>query len=282
MGLVFWLAAKGYWPGEVDWSVLPALIGIAGSIDSYRIARRYKDEFSGPWYTRWVGLAVVLVSMAFVAICIRAFVVEPYRIPSTSMAPTLLVGDFIVVNKFRYGLRLPLVHYKIVDNAQPMRGDVLVFRYPENPSLSYIKRVIGVPGDTVAYRAKRLRLNGEEVQIEILGEFTYDEAGGNMATAVLFMEQLPGLLHSILIHPHAPVIQLVGVRDFPYRDQCIYDEGGFECKVPPGHYFVMGDNRDRTSDSRYWGFVPEENIAGKAVMIWWNEDEPRRTGRFIK
>lgn len=282
VGLAVWLASKGFWPRGIHWSVLSVLVGIVGAIDSYRIARQYENEFSGPWYSRWYGLAGVLISIAFVTICIRAFVIEPFHNSSASTTPTLLLGDFIVVNKFIYGIRLPLVYYKLIDNAQPMRGDVLVFRYPEKPSLTYIKRVIGVPGDTVAYRDKRLRLNGEDVQIEAAGEYTYAVPGQNIVTLARYREQLNGHLHSILIDPGAPVLQLAGVKQFPYQEKCVYDDRGFTCAVPPAHYFVMGDNRDHSSDSRYWGFVPEENIVGKAVMIWWSDKDPSRTGIAIR
>jgi len=281
-GLAFFLASKGFWPRGIDWSLLIKLVAIVGAIDSYRIARRIETEFFGPWYSRWYGLVGVFISIAFVTICVRAFVIEPFRIPSGAMIPTLLVGDFILVNKSVYGIRLPFVYSKVIDNGQPMRGDVLVFRYPENPSLDYIKRVIGVPGDTVAYRDKRLHLNGEDVQIESAGEYTYVDAGQNIVTVPRFREHLTGHLHSILIDPDAPVIQLAGVKQFPYRDKCIYDNRGFTCTVPPGHYFTMGDNRDRTSDSRYWGFVPEENIVGKAFMVWWSDENPQRTGISIR
>jgi signal peptidase I len=281
-GLGYWLASKGFWPRGIDRSLLSTLVSIVGAIDSYKIARQYQTEFSGPWYSRWYGLAGVLMSIVFVTIGIRSFVIEPFRIPSTAMTPTLLVGDVIVVNKFVYGIRLPIVYYKLIDIRQPMRGDVMVFRYPEKPSLDYVKRVIGVPGDTVAYRDKRLRLNGEAVEIEAAGEYTYVDTVKNDVTVTRYQEQLTGHLHSILIEPDAPVIQLAGVRQFPYRDKCVYDDRGFTCTVPPNHYFMMGNNRDHTSDSRYWGFVAEENIVGKAVMIVWNGENPRRAGTSIR
>jgi signal peptidase I len=174
------------------------------------------------------------------------------------------------------------VYRKFIDVSEPMRGDITVFRYPENPSLAYIKRVIGVPGDTVEYRDKRLRLNAEEVKIEADGGYSYGEMGGGYATSTRYREQLSGHSHSILIDSDAPVIQLASVKQFPYKDKCAFDERGFKCTVPPAHYFVMGDNRDRTSDSRYWGFVPEENIVGKAVRIWWSDKDPSRTGIAIR
>lgn len=232
IAVALWLAAKGFWPRGIDWSVLPLIISIVGTIDAYRIARRSENEFAGPCYSRWYGLVGVCVAFAFAVVCERAFLFEPFRIPSGAMIPTLLVGDYIVVNKFTYGVRLPVVYRKFIDVAEPMRGDVLVFRYPEKPSLAYIKRVIGVPGDTVEYRDKRLRLNAGEVKIEADGDYSYGQVGGGYATSARYREQLSGHSHSILIDPDAPVIRLAGVKQFPYKDKCAFDERGFKCMVP--------------------------------------------------
>lgn len=281
-GVALWLAAKGLWPRGVDWALLPYVVIAIGAIDSYRIARKYDDKFAGPWYSRWYGLVGVCVATTFVVVCQRAFFFEPFRIPSEAMIPTLLVGDYIVVNKYTYGIRLPVVHRKVANMAEPVRGDVMVFRYPEKPSLDYIKRVIGVPGDTVEYRDKRLCLNGEDVNSESEGEYSFDQGRQQFIVAARYREQLKGRPHSILINPDAPVLQLAAVKQFPYRDKCVYDERGFKCTVPSAHYFVMGDNRDSSADSRYWGFVPEENIVGKAVGIWWSDKDPSRTGIAIR
>ncbi len=235
IGVALWLAAKGFWPRGVGWFPLMYVVVATGAIDSYRIARRYENEFTGPWYSRWYGLVGVCVAFAFAVVCERAFFFEPFRIPSAAMIPTLLVGDYIVVNKFAYGIRLPVVYRTIVDMAEPMRRDVMVFRYPEKPSLNYIKRVIGVPGDTVEYRDKRLRLNAEEVKIDADGEYSYGEIGPGNATSARYREQLDGHPHSILIEPDAPVIQLTGVKQFPYKDKCAFDERGLKCTVPPSH-----------------------------------------------
>ena len=280
--LTLCLASQGLWPRDIHWALPSLLVRIIGAIDAYRIARRYETEFSGPWYSRWYGLVGVCAAFAFAVVCERAFLFEPYRIPSGAMIPTLLVGDYIVVNKFTYGVRLPMVYRKFIDVVEPVRGDVLVFRYPETPTLAYVKRVIGIPGDTVEYRDKRLRLNGEEVKVDADGEYGHSDPGREFATSARYREQLNGHSHSILIDPDTPVLQLAGVKRFPYKDKCAYDERGFKCTVPPGHYFVMGDNRDRSSDSRYWGFVPEENIVGKAFWIWWSDKNPARTGLSIR
>jgi signal peptidase I len=157
----------------------------------------------------------------------------------------------------------------------------MVFRYPENPSLDYIKRVVGVSGDTVAYIDKQLIINGQKVPLTPVGDYQYAESGFNVTTAKEFREELDRHTHSILINPDAGPVQVAIVRSFPHRENCEYNERGFTCRVPEGHYFLMGDNRDSSSDSRYWGFVPERNIVGKAFMIWWNFSDLGRIGRTI-
>ena len=184
---------------------------------------------------------------------LRSFIVEPFRIPSSSMMPTLLIGDFILVNKFSYGIRLPVVDTKIIDIGKPERGDIMVFRYPQNPSLDYIKRVIALPGDKVSYFDKHIFINGEKIIQKPLGLYKGVGQGENMTGALLQHEQLQAKEHEILIMQQRPSV-----------------EG--EIIVPDGHYFMMGDNRDNSNDSRYWGTVPEENIVGKAFMIWMNWD----------
>jgi signal peptidase I len=232
-----------------------------------------------PW---WVEYSKSFFPVILLVFLLRSFLVEPFKIPSGSMIPTLLVGDFILVNKFTYGIRLPVANVKVLDLGAPARGEVMVFRYPENPSLDYIKRVVGTPGDVVAYRDKQLYVNGEAVPTASRADFQYTEGGGlNYVSVKRMSESLGQGTHEVLINPELPPVQLVGVRQFPYRENCRYDESGFECKVPEGHYFLMGDNRDSSSDSRYWGFVPERNIVGKAFMIWWNFGDFSRIGTMI-
>lgn len=194
-----------------------------------------------------------LFPVILAVLVLRSFVVEPFRIPSGSMMPTLLAGDFILVNKFSYGVRLPVIDTKIIPVGKPERGDVLVFRYPKNPSIDYIKRVVGLPGDKVAYYNKQLFINGEPASQTGLGTYDGVGAGVTMAGAQIRSENLTGVEHNILIDAQKGTL-----------------EGEFQ--VPDGRYFVMGDNRDNSNDSRYWGVVPEENLVGKAFMIWMNWD----------
>lgn len=231
-----------------------------------------------PW---WIEYAVSFFPVILIVFLLRSFLVEPFKIPSGSMLPTLLIGDFILVNKYTYGIRIPIINKKIVDINQPKGGDVMVFRFPENPSQDYIKRVIGVPGDTVVYRDKRLTINGIELETTQDGEYNYVEGGLNFTASVRLTETLGPSRHAILTQGDMPPVHLGGVTQFPFRDNCVYNDSGFTCKVPAGHYFMMGDNRDRSSDSRYWGFVPDENIVGKAFLIWFNFDEFKRIGSSI-
>ena len=230
-----------------------------------------------PW---WVEYSKSFFPVILVVFLLRSFLVEPFKIPSGSMIPTLLVGDFILVNKYTYGTA-PVANLKVLEVNEPKRGEVMVFRYPENPSLDYIKRVVGVPGDKVATStaAEYQRPAGPDGAGL---DYPYADAGLNYAPTKEYQEDLNGHQHAILINPDTVPVQLATVRQFPHRNECEYNEQGFVCTVPPGHYFLMGDNRDSSSDSRYWGFVPERNIVGRAFMIWWNFSDLGRIGRSIK
>ncbi|QOJ24058.1 MAG: signal peptidase I [Gammaproteobacteria bacterium] len=241
--------------------------------------KRAADE-SEPW---WIEYPKSFFPIILIVFSLRSFVIEPFKIPSGSMIPTLLVGDFILVNKYTYGIRLPVINKKVFDLNEPKRGDVLVFRYPEDPSIDYIKRVVGVPGDVITYHNKQLIINGEVVKMDYDGDYKYVESGLGYIYSDRYSEYLnKDKSHSILINQDVKALQYSNVRDFPFRDNCKYHRTGFTCEVPPGNYFALGDNRDSSSDSRYWGFVPEENIVGKAFMIWWNFGNFERIGLSIE
>ncbi len=226
-----------------------------------------------PWWLDWTaGLFPVIIAVFI----LRSFLFEPFKIPSGSMIPTLLVGDLILVNKFTYGVRLPVFNTKLTDGTPPQRGDVMVFRYPPKPSLDYIKRVVGVPGDTVTYMNKQLSVNGQPVSKDAMPDF-FDE--DMVRYFKQYHEDLGTHSHAILNDPDRPAF-IAGVEPFKFRENCNYTIEGLTCKVPEGHYFMMGDNRDNSLDSRYWGFVPEANIVGKAVMVWMNFSHPKRVGPF--
>ncbi|MFP4063811.1 MAG: signal peptidase I [Halochromatium sp.] len=198
-----------------------------------------------------------------VVLLLRSFLVEPFRIPSGSMMPTLLVGDFILVNKFAYGLRWPVLNKKFLDLGAPERGDVMVFRFPRDESIDYIKRVIAVPGDRIYYRDKTLYVNGEPLEQSPLGDYVGDN--GKPTGLIEAVEQVDDEHeHKILINPRT--------GDFP-RSCSVLARG--PVTVPEGEYFVMGDNRDNSNDGRCWGFVPDENLVGKAFAIWMSWDGNR-------
>ena len=195
---------------------------------------------------------------------LRSFLFEPFKIPSSSMLPTLQSGDLILVNKFTYGIRLPIINHKIISINDPQRGDVMVFKYPKDMSQDYIKRIVGVPGDKIVYRNKRLTVNGQESAYQPLAEYL---DGERLAYSKQFTENLTGVQHRILNDDAAPAYVQKPDR-FPKHELCTYNAEGFACTVPVGHYFMMGDNRDNSLDSRYWGFVPDKNVVGKAFFIW--------------
>ncbi|MCW2310722.1 signal peptidase I [Rhodoferax antarcticus] len=226
-----------------------------------------------PWWLDWTaGLFPVIIGVFI----LRSFLFEPFKIPSGSMIPTLLVGDLILVNKFEYGLRLPVLNTKVTAGTPPQRGDVMVFRYPPKPSLDYIKRVVGVPGDEVAYLNKRLSINGKAVPTDTLPEF-FDE--DTMRYFKQFEEDMGTAKHRLLNDDSRPAF-VPGADEFQFKQNCQYSVEGVMCKVPEGHYFMMGDNRDNSLDSRYWGFVPEKNIVGKAFFVWMNFGNLKRIGPF--
>ena len=245
-----------------------------------------------PWWLDWTAGLFPVIAVVFI---LRSFLFEPFKIPSGSMVPTLWIGDLILVNKFHYGVRLPVINLKITEGNPVQRGDVMVFRYPPKPSLDYIKRVVGVPGDEVAYLNKQLTINGQAVSKTALPDFFEEDS---LRYIKQFEENIPlgtktgemkGVrTHRLLNETDRPAF-VPGADDFVFKENCRYTVEGVTCKVPEGHYFMMGDNRDNSLDSRYWGFVPEKNIVGKAFFIWMNSEilgifpprfNPSRMGRI--
>ena len=240
---------------------------------SPQVAEAKQKLLAQPWWLDWTAGLFPVILAVFV---LRSFLFEPFKIPSGSMIPTLLVGDLILVNKFTYGLRMPVFNTKLTEGTTPKRGDVMVFRYPPKPSLDYIKRVVGLPGDEVAYLNKRLTINGVPVDEKRVGDFFDPDA---MRYFKQFQEKLGTHTHNILNDDERPAF-VPGVENFSHRENCRYSVEGVVCKVPPGMYFMMGDNRDNSLDSRYWGFVPDRNIVGKAFLIWMNFGSLKRIGTF--
>jgi signal peptidase I len=225
-----------------------------------------------PTWVEYSGSFFPVIALVFF---LRSFLFEPFKIPSSSMVPTLLVGDLILVNKYTYGIRLPVLNKKVVEINNPQRGDVMVFKYPMDMTQDYIKRVVGVPGDKITYENKRLTVNGKPVEYTALDDYLDDE---HLVYNKQYQENLTGVAHKILNNEQAATLNLGDVKAFPHNENCTYKYEGFTCVVPEGNYFMMGDNRDNSADSRYWGFVPDKNIVGKAIVVWMNLSNLRRIG----
>lgn len=239
--------------------------GLVALFDIIFLARKRKLKQTG---TEEVKLPIIIdyarsfFPVLLIVFLLRSFLYEPFRIPSGSLEPTLLTGDFIIVNKYDYGVRLPVVHKKLFENNMPQRGDIMVFRWPPNPSVDFIKRVIGLPGDKISYINKELTINGQKIPQEFLQDSTARDESGSAWQAQEKQEDLLGVKHHIYINPER------SSRDF------------HDIVVPDGMYFVMGDNRDDSADSRFFGFVPDKNIVGKAVMVWLSWDGYNKSLRF--
>jgi len=253
--------------------ILLVVTGGVWAMETLWLRRSRAPHAKQPW---WVEYSVSFFPVILIVFLLRSFLIEPFKIPSSSMVPTLLVGDFILVNKYTYGIRLPVANVKVVELGSPERGDVMVFRFPEDPSLDYIKRVVAIPGDRLEYRNKRLSINGTPVPTRQVDDYLSKE---RMQFSRRYVETVNGVEHEILLDEDSPPSMMPG-RAFPFAGNCNYNTSGLACTVPPGHYFVMGDNRDNSSDSRVWGFVPDANIVGKAFFIWLNLNELGRFGSF--
>ncbi|MFY7698223.1 MAG: signal peptidase I [Legionella sp.] len=230
--------------------ILALLSGLSGFIYLLDVLFWAKKREAQQVPNRLIEYSRSFFPVFFTVLIVRSFLIEPFRIPSGSLEPTLLVGDFLAVNKFAYGLRLPVIEKKIIPIADPKPGEIAVFRWPPNPKFDYIKRVIGTPGDKIAYHNKVLTINGQEIQQQFI-EYTTDESSGKAVAK--YRENLNGIEHNIYVRPDIQAVD-------------------FEVEVPKGQYFMMGDNRDDSADSRYWGFVSDEYLRGKAFFVWmsWN------------
>ena len=235
----------------------------------------------------WLDYTAGFFTVILAVFMLRSFVAEPFRIPSASMMPTLQAGDLILVNKFTWGLRMPVFNNTLLEVNKPQRGEVIVFRYPKDEKLDYIKRVIALPGDTIEYNNKVLSLNGKAIDIKPLPDLLDADGSASgapasyvtMQTEFLPRENAAPYAHNLLITPGRSST-VSGGRLHSHKDACTYLPDGIRCTVPAGHYFVMGDNRDNSEDSRYWGFVPDRNIVGKAFFIWMNFSSLSRIGSF--
>ncbi len=253
-------------------AVILIITGLIWWLDIAVLRKNRSFGSNDPWYVEYAKSFFPVILVVFI---IRSFIVEPFKIPSGSMMPTLLAGDYILVNKFTYGLRVPVFNNRIININEPKRGDVFVFHFPEDVTVDYIKRVVGLPGDLISYRDKQLTVNGVALNYSDVKEYRYFEQPhdiqGRIDKAALPVEvkveqrteDLSSVKHAVLIDDNRM-------------------SGDGEWTVPAGHYFAMGDNRDNSNDSRYWGFVPEKNLVGKAFFIWLNFDTFSRIGTKIE
>ena len=250
-----------HWDFAVMLTAATLVTGVFWALDKWWLGPRRRAALSPGAEDKpnwWIDFSRSFFPVIAVVLLLRSFVVEPFRIPSGSMIPTLQIGDFILVNKFAYGLRDPAFHTLFWSNGLPQRGDIVVFRYPIDPSKDYIKRIVGIPGDRIAYRDKTLYVNDAEAVREANGVFET-----RMGPIYRYSENLTGVGHDIIVNPARPTED-------------------FEFTVPEGQYFAMGDNRDGSDDSRRWGTVPERNLVGRAFFVWMSWDSDNTTVDFSR
>ncbi|HEU4856093.1 MAG TPA: signal peptidase I [Rhodanobacteraceae bacterium] len=266
--------------------LITAAFFVVWLVDRVAFARRRREraaaEGKKPHEPVLVDYARSFFPVILAVLLFRTFLIEPFRIPSGSMMPTLLVGDFVLVNKFAYGLRLPVTNTKILATGEPQRGDIAVFRYPLNPKEDYIKRIIGVPGDTIRVLGEQVYIDGKPAPQTLVGAYHGTdkvsirmEENPNMSPVQLYSEDLDGVTYSTLHFRYIETYDCMG------SGGTLLPDGGCEWKVPQGYYFAMGDNRDDSADSRFWGFVPEGNLAGKAFFIWFSLADWHRIGSVL-
>jgi signal peptidase I len=238
--------------------IVLTITGLIWLLDIFVLSKKRATNAKDPILVEYSKSFFPVILLVFF---IRSFVAEPFKIPSGSMMPTLLAGDFILVSKFSYGIRVPILNYTMIEVDKPKRGDVFVFHYPPKPSIDYIKRVVGLPGDVIEYKSKTLYINNKKIEQTFVDKYPYVMNEIHHIEAKEFKEALGNVNHSILIH------------DLPGEN--------FKFEVPQGHYLAFGDNRDNSADSRVWGFVPEHNLVGRAFFIWFNFGELKRIGTII-
>ncbi|ASK26439.1 signal peptidase I [Neisseria chenwenguii] len=299
---------NGEWGSGLQWGYLMMMVGVFGVLSyfmSFTAVLLVFVAFTGVvWlvhkgrlkkdpnhidrghFTDYMSGFFPIILVVFV---LRTFVAEPFQIPSSSMRPGLVVGDFILVNKFAYGIRTPVINNVLIETGKIEHGDVVVFNYPENPSINYIKRAVGLPGDVVEYKNKILSINGQAVGDQAEGAQSYAENTRQYGTVEIkteaFREQIGSHSFQVLKMADQPSFIPQAVRPaFPYRENCEYaaDGSSFKCTVPEGQYFMMGDNRDNSEDSRYWGFVSDKLVVGKAFFVWMNFGDFSRIGKSIQ
>jgi signal peptidase I len=251
---------------ELAGGVIALLVAVVCAIHAYRLARDYRELLRRPWYSRWYGLVGIVAAFAALVFGIRAFLFEPFRFQSGAMAPSIEPRTHLIVRKWGYGNYGTYgIHVMTTGmSSEVQRWDIVVFEYPEDTALSYAMRVVGLPGDRISYYNKRLKINEEEVQIRRIADYVHKDRA---IPSPQYLERLGDHEHAILIEREAPAAVPI-VRAFPFRERCAYTAEGLSCRVPEGHYFVLGDNRDNSSDSRIWGFVPAINIIGKVQYIF--------------
>ena len=276
---IFWVGDVFFWKkkrAEAARAALAEFDAAHPEPDAQALDERKVVEYKAKRQPVWLEWTAGLFPVILLVFLVRSFVVEPFRIPSGSMLPTLEAGDFIAVNKYQYGMRFPVLNTKLTAGEKPRAGDVIVFDHPMQPGTDLIKRIVGVPGDKIVYRNKVLYVNGKEQPQKPVGDDVDEEY---MLTLSEKTETLAGHSHRMLTDPRVPD-GVYSREPQTHPGRISYSDTGFETTVPDGHYFVMGDNRDNSDDSRYWGFVPEENIVGRAFVIWLNVSKMSRIGYF--